>query len=261
MDVILANSRLHREKNIDLFLSQIKKRLKLGGLLIFVEPIVNNYFITSSVAFLEDGFSKFEDERKTTCLPMFSENDWNEHLEKNGFSILNKLFKEKVILERFGVQVFVAQLIEDNTSVSEEELINFLRNRLPEYMIPKSYIFIDEIPLSTNGKIDRKKLLALHQESVENKDVVSDVPKNDLEYEIYNIWKSIFEVEKLSIYSNFFDLGGDSLMMINAIEKIEKSLNIKLSMKEFYSNPSIFKLSEHIARNLKIQDDIVLGEI
>ena len=124
------------------------------------------------------------------------------------------------------------------------ELKDFLAHRLPIYMIPSSFIHLEKIPLSANGKVDRKALPVPETRAEEGP---LDL-RNDLEESIARIWSDTLNIKKESIgkHTNFFELGGNSLSAINMISKIHKKLQVKVPLVEVFKNGNISGLARLI---------------
>jgi amino acid adenylation domain-containing protein len=124
------------------------------------------------------------------------------------------------------------------------ELKSYLSQRLPDYMLPSFFILIDKIPLTPNGKIDSKALPAPEINPGEN----FIPPKNDLEEKLVRIWSEVLGIEKdkISMNSNFFDLGGHSLKAVMLAAKIHRELDIGISLGEIFKTPTIMGISSLI---------------
>ena len=128
-----------------------------------------------------------------------------------------------------------AFVILDNLKLDEEKFRNILITKLPHYMLPSQFMFLEEFPLNTNGKIDRKQLIA----SLEKSSVANYVaPRNDFEKTLANIWAKCLGLEKVGIENNFFSIGGDSLGAIKIVA-IASKYGITLSAQSFYKYPTI----------------------
>lgn len=125
------------------------------------------------------------------------------------------------------------------------EVKRYMIGKLPSYMIPIKYIKVDEMPLNTNGKINKK---VLHE--VEGSLINSRAPfapaRNKIEDELTNIWKEILQKERIGIYDNFFDLGGQSIKATQLINKINESFLVKIKIKKIFEDPTISGISEHV---------------
>lgn len=133
-------------------------------------------------------------------------------------------------------------------SISEKEIISFLKSRLPQYMIPHKFIKLDKLPLNNNGKVDRKKLPILDFETNSEKFVL---PRNKTDEVLISLLKKILGVNKISINDSFFELGGDSLSAINLCAKIQESFSVQLFVKDILENPIISDLSDFILSQTK----------
>lgn len=129
-------------------------------------------------------------------------------------------------------------------NITADKIKKYLSKILPNYMIPSYFIQLAKLPLSSNGKVD-KKALPLPQESL----LISndyEGPKNKMEEELIEIWKDILEVEKVGINDNFFELGGHSLKAILLIEKVHRKLGIEIKLSELFRMPTIKAISSNI---------------
>ena len=117
------------------------------------------------------------------------------------------------------------------------ELKDWLKNRLPDYMLPSQLVVLDQLPKTPNGKIDRKALSKLSVEINSREKWVA--PRTDLEKLLAKIWAEVLGLEQVGIHHNFFDLGGHSLQAVQLVSKIAFSTKIKVSVKQlFYRQPS-----------------------
>jgi amino acid adenylation domain-containing protein len=127
---------------------------------------------------------------------------------------------------------------------SAAELREYLSYELPDYMIPSYFIQMDEIPLTTNGKVDRRALPDAEPKFAG--DYIG--PENELEEKLVKIWSEVLNIQSgiISIHSNFFDLGGHSLSATILVAKILKELNIKMSLVEMFEKPTVRQLAEFL---------------
>lgn len=127
----------------------------------------------------------------------------------------------------------IAFVVTDNEQIVEENLREFLSKTLPYYMMPSKFIKLKQLPMTANGKIDKKKLMDFC-----NTEKRIILPENEIEKVIYDIIKKKTKNDRISINDNFFDLGIDSLEAISLIVEFEKR-NMKFSLQDFYNYPSI----------------------
>jgi amino acid adenylation domain-containing protein len=124
-------------------------------------------------------------------------------------------------------------------------LRSFLRDRLPDYMVPAGFLFLDFLPLTANGKVDRRALPLLDQEAVRSRrEYVA--PRTEMEAALAAICAETLGVERLGVHDDFFELGGDSLMAIRAIFRIRKSAGVELPVRSFFDAPTVAGLAEAV---------------
>lgn len=129
----------------------------------------------------------------------------------------------------------IAFIILDNLKLTEEKFRNILITKLPHYMIPSEFMFLDDFPLNTSGKVDRKKLFNLLEKTTTYKYVS---PRNNVEQILADIWAKTLNLERVGIEDNFFSIGGDSLSAIKIVATASK-YGITLSAQSFYKYPTI----------------------
>jgi acyl carrier protein len=115
---------------------------------------------------------------------------------------------------------------------SVDELRGFLKQRLPEHMVPSALVLLEAIPLSPNGKVDRAALPAPESARADPEDSAV-APRTPTEMLIAEIWQEVLRVDQISVHDNFFDLGGHSLSLMRVIAEIQAKLGIRLSVDEF----------------------------
>lgn len=151
-------------------------------------------------------------------------------------------------------QAHIQQLpIFDDSLISSSELENFIKDKLPEYMLPNAFVLLSELPLTANGKIDRQGLPALDKNILSATKYVS--PQNETQKIISSIWQEVLQIEKVGIYDNFFQLGGNSLLLIQVNRKLQEKLSIDLPVVELFNYPTIKDLSLHIAGKAENKDE------
>jgi amino acid adenylation domain-containing protein len=150
----------------------------------------------------------------------------------------------------------VAYLItRKNESVDTEGLKNFLKQRLPDHMVPAYYIFLDSFPLTQNGKIDRKALPApSYKDAVSAPEFVP--PRTETENKLAAIWMELLKLERIGIHDNFFDLGGDSLLALKVMLQIRAVFGVVLSMHTFLPNATIAGLTKAVEDREESQDTL-----
>lgn len=142
---------------------------------------------------------------------------------------------------------FLCAYVVSRENLDFDLLKNKLSKELPIYMIPTHFMQMDTLPLTANGKVDRKKLPTPDIGQGEMKDsLVEELTEN--QKIILDVWKNVLKKQTLGLDDNFFELGGHSLKAALAIAKLQNAFAINISMKEFFGTPTVRKLSEYIAR-------------
>lgn len=122
------------------------------------------------------------------------------------------------------------------------ELRQYLQERLPSYMVPNYFVAIDEMPLTANGKINRKALP--DHEGIELDSGLEYIPaRNETEKKLVSIWEKVLGRDRVGIKDDFFDLGGHSLRVIRLINEYHKIFDVKLEVQDIFSNT---KLEQHV---------------
>jgi amino acid adenylation domain-containing protein len=128
-----------------------------------------------------------------------------------------------------------------------EELQSYLKDRLPEYMVPAKFVFLDSFPLTHNGKVDRKALPApVNEEKRPAAD--SAQPRTATEEAIAAIWMEMFKIDHVGIHDDFFDLGGHSLLAIKVMSRIRDVIGVDLPVLNLFENPTIAALAADVAK-------------
>ena len=130
--------------------------------------------------------------------------------------------------------------------VSPSELRAFLTEWLPEHMIPAAFLFVSELPLLANGKIDRHALSLSDTELAVAGAAEYVAPQTALEISLAESWMELLHLERVGAHDNFFELGGHSLLATQAINKIRQRCGIELSLRSFFETPTIAALAEKI---------------
>lgn len=157
---------------------------------------------------------------------------------------------QKVVLEAKEVnreKVLIAYLVA-NSAIDKSELRYYLQSKLPEYMVPVFYIELEAIPLTSNGKVDRKALPVIKGEDLLQKQYIA--PRNAREEKLAEIWKEVLAIEQIGITDNFFELGGHSLLLGQVINRIYKQLGKTVSFKTFFISPTIEGLSKQLQEDI-----------
>jgi acyl carrier protein len=138
---------------------------------------------------------------------------------------------------------------EEADAISVSELRRSLGERLPDYMVPSSFVMLDWLPLTANGKVDRNSLPlpSLHQE--EEKDFAS--PRSPVEELMAGIYAAVLHLNSVGINENFFELGGHSLLATQIISRIRESFKVELPLRALFADPTVAGLAAAVEAELK----------
>ncbi|MCU5053216.1 non-ribosomal peptide synthetase [Bacillus cereus] len=167
--------------------------------------------------------------------------------------------KEAVVIVREdqpGDKRLVAYVVGDGNVDAWRE---YLKAKLPSYMVPSGFVAMEAIPLTANGKVDREAL-PMPEEKQINSECVG--PRNSNEQILTTIWKRVLGVKKVGIYDNFFEIGGDSILSIQIISQASQ-VGLKLTPKQMFECPTIAELAQVAIETQGVQAEqgIVIGDV
>jgi amino acid adenylation domain-containing protein len=124
------------------------------------------------------------------------------------------------------------------------ELREHMLGKLPEYMVPTAYVQLKRIPLTPNGKIDRKSLPEPDKDIREQEYVG---PRNATEETLCRLWQEVLRRERVGIHDNFFNIGGHSLLAVQVISRIKQAFTVEMPLSVLFAAPTVARMAEHIA--------------
>lgn len=183
----------------------------------------------------------------------------SETLEKHCFKVIKEsepTLDDTGLYTVFGIrnentcftQIEIPML--EDTILTAEKLKSYLNNNLPAYMIPAYIFLMDQFPMTSNGKIDKKSLPNPTKSSIgsDNEFVVAS---SDAEIRMEKIWKEILKIDKISINDDFFEIGGQSLKAAILLTRIHKEFDVELPLNIVYNYPTIAKLVKYVENSNK----------
>ena len=152
-----------------------------------------------------------------------------------------------------GEQRLVAYLVGYGGRAREVgELRGFLSKELPDYMVPSAYVFLDALPLTPSGKVDRRALPAVSRvERALSERYVG--PRDAIERKLTKIWEELLGVGRIGVKDSFFDLGGHSLLAMRLIARVEQELRRTFSLADLFQSPTVERLAQKLQRRLSAQ--------
>jgi amino acid adenylation domain-containing protein len=150
-----------------------------------------------------------------------------------------------------GEKRLVAYIVpEREPAPTVSEARAFLKERLPDYMVPSAFVTLDGLPLSPNGKVDRRALPAPDQTRPEV-GAVHIAPRTPAEEVIAGIWSQVLGVERVGVYDNFFDLGGHSLLATQVISRVRGAFQVEAPLRSLFEGPTVAELAQGIEAELR----------
>jgi len=131
---------------------------------------------------------------------------------------------------------------------SPDEMRTFLRDKLPGFMIPSSWVLLEKLPLTPNGKVDRQVLPLPRFVAAATKHEVT-APRTPTEATLAKIWSDVLHQDKIGVHDDFFELGGHSLLVMQVVGRIRQALRVDLRLKSVFEYPTIERLAEKIERD------------
>ncbi|WP_143569899.1 condensation domain-containing protein, partial [Tenacibaculum agarivorans] len=125
----------------------------------------------------------------------------------------------------------------------KETVQSELKESLPEYMVPRVWVELEAMPLTSSGKLDRKALPEPDGSLLSTKEYVA--PRNKVEADIARIWQEVLGLDKVGVYDNFFELGGHSLLMVQVNAGLQKAGH-HITVKDIFSNPTVAEISKKV---------------
>ncbi|MEL6441868.1 MAG: amino acid adenylation domain-containing protein [Cyanobacteria bacterium J06621_8] len=148
--------------------------------------------------------------------------------------------KEAVVIareERLGNRYLAAYVVTQSGTINSNDLRELIKHKLPEYMVPGAFVFLDTLPLSPNGKIDRRSLPVPDLATEFSKTFVA--PRTPTGTAIAEIMASVLELPQVGIYDNFFELGGHSLLATQVISRLRRTFNLEFPLRRLLEAPTV----------------------
>jgi acyl-coenzyme A synthetase/AMP-(fatty) acid ligase/acyl carrier protein len=123
-----------------------------------------------------------------------------------------------------------------------ERLRESLVERLPEYMVPSAWVVLDELPLTSSGKVDRR---ALPEPEIEERGGY-EAPRDEVEEVLAEVWREVLGVERVGVHDNFFELGGDSISSMRVMARVRDAFELSMSIGVIFASPTVAQLAEQV---------------
>jgi putative pyridoxal-dependent aspartate 1-decarboxylase len=166
-----------------------------------------------------------------------------------------------IVLAKQGAQEYkeLVAYFTATEKIESKELRAYLLEKLPSYMLPSYYIQLDKMPLSPNGKVDKKALPEVLEENLQQENFIA--PRTPEEKALVSVWNAVLKFENISVKDSFYNLGGDSIKSIQVVARL-KQLGYSLKVEQILKNPVLEDLANFVTKNTRIIDQSpVSGEV
>ncbi|MCV3213173.1 AMP-binding protein, partial [Plectonema radiosum NIES-515] len=161
---------------------------------------------------------------------------------------LHPAVRETVVVAREDVpdrKVLTAYIVPNKKSaIATSDLRGFLKEKLPDYMIPGAFVILDVLPLTPNGKVDRRALPVPDFQPELERSLVA--PRTPIEEMLASIWTDVLGIELVGVHHNFFELGGHSLLATQVIYRVRDTLAVELPLRSLFESPTVASLAERV---------------
>jgi amino acid adenylation domain-containing protein len=154
---------------------------------------------------------------------------------------------EAVVVAREDGETYLAAylIMEKGTTPTAEQLREYMKQKLPEHMVPAAFVFLETLPLTPNGKVDRKALPAPDFTPVEKNFVA---PRNETEEVLAGIWCELLHLKRVGVHDNFFQLGGHSLLATQLISRVRNAFGVELPLQALFDAPTVGQFRERLEK-------------
>ncbi|MEU5724808.1 amino acid adenylation domain-containing protein [Micromonospora sp. NPDC047738] len=227
-DLVVAGDVLHATADVDRVLERLRGLLAPGGWLVALEMTRDHYQIMTSLELLvrlDDATGDFTDDRAGTETVFLARDRWRDILDRAGADTSVCLPAEGTFVGRMGMCVLAARFKADRAPAHPRALTDHLRARLPEYMVPGTVEILDELPVTDNGKIDRRSLAGRlgRRHGGTRAGLPGAAPETELERHLVALWSEALGTP-VGRDGNLFELGGDSLVAAQLAGRIIEEL-------------------------------------
>ncbi|MEM7530553.1 MAG: amino acid adenylation domain-containing protein [Chloroflexota bacterium] len=158
-------------------------------------------------------------------------------------------YDQRSIVDQQLVAYYVAEVGFEHTELEHNDLHRHLAQTLPAYMVPSAFVRLDKMPLTANGKLNRKAL-PVPMQRVTGKATSGTtyvMPQTEAERQIASVWQDVLKVERVGVHHNFFDLGGHSLLLVQVHSRLCDLFGQKIAITALFRYPTVQALAKHLA--------------
>jgi acyl-coenzyme A synthetase/AMP-(fatty) acid ligase/acyl carrier protein len=136
--------------------------------------------------------------------------------------------------------------LNQDIKITTGELRDYVKEKLPDFMVPSYFVVMDKLPLTPNQKIDRKALPAPARDKA-RPEAAYIAPRNELHRTIASVWQQVLNIQKVGMNDNFFELGGHSLLLVRVYYKLSEIIDKKFNLTDLFKYPTVGTLAEYLA--------------
>lgn len=145
--------------------------------------------------------------------------------------------------DRLGSKRLVAYaVLFQSETVAVADLKGFLKERLPDYMVPSAFVMLDQIPLTSNGKVDRRALPPVEPGELQSSGAYA-APRNQTEELLTEIWANVLRLDRVGVHGDFFELGGNSLLATQLVSRIRDAFKVNMPLRTLFESPTVAELA------------------
>ncbi|NQX86428.1 MAG: amino acid adenylation domain-containing protein [Flavobacteriaceae bacterium] len=232
-DFVVSIFTLHRFTNPSdgVFISH--QLLNNGGRLLSLESELLMPIGLISSGVIDKGFQNFDKARRAKFNPMLDKEAWAKYFQKIGYDSL-----ETIVVENSSSLLYDASSAQNRIQLKSSGILDHIQEALPPHMIPEKIAILPYIPLSANGKVDRKlfseQITSMIDADVRKNQGNYEEPVGEMEEKVAEIWKDLLELEIVSRKDVFFEIGGDSLSATRFLTEVKKEFEVSLSLRELF---------------------------
>ncbi|CVK20154.1 amino acid adenylation domain-containing protein [Sporomusa sphaeroides] len=253
-DAVLAINSLHRYHDPCQGVAVAALLVRGGGKIFALEHCELTPLAAVTAAVLDRGFAAFDHERRQAYSPMLPALQWLNLLSKAGFGKANV-----VSLKNSFSEFIEAECPAARQNLEPARILEFAAKYLPVHMLPERVEVLPWLPLSANGKVDRKAVAAVFGAGAVADD--DEQPQAGMEQEIAGMWHKLLKISSIGRNQGFFTSGGDSLLATRFLAEVKEKFGLELSLRQMFESPSLWQVAAILENKLtEMKQDMVFME-
>jgi amino acid adenylation domain-containing protein len=256
VDIIVAASVLHDAQRIGPMLTDLAQTLAPGGGLLAIEETQFHPPYDLGMG-LQQGFDRMTDRALRPDHPLLSRDGWTATLQQAGFASSFWVVRPGSIPEALGLDVLLAHAGQTERGPSPEAVLDHVRRLLPDHMVPRHLVVLPALPLSANGKLDRRALASIAPRQAASSGLP---PRTELEATLLAIWTKLLAADGLGVTCDLFARGADSLVATRAVALMREATTIALPLRTVFEQPSVAALALAIEARRWTADPLPIPE-